>query len=150
MPGDAGQTAGGGCCCRLKRDARAPARDWNWKTTTHQNGETEKFRRALLVRRRLPKAGNPRRRAGYFFFFAALARGFAAALGFAGAFGFIASTGAAGLSPSTPLSGQILKAGHFWQPATIAMGQMVMMVPGGWRKTGEYARPRPHEVVCFA
>jgi hypothetical protein len=36
--------------------------------------------------------------------------------------------GSAGLtwSPITPLSGQILKAGHFAQPVTIAMGQRVM------------------------
>jgi hypothetical protein len=30
------------------------------------------------------------------------------------------------LSPITPLSGQILNAGHFWQPATMAIGQSVM------------------------
>jgi hypothetical protein len=36
---------------------------------------------------------------------------------------------AGGASPSTPLSGQILKAGHFWQPATTAIGQSVMGIP---------------------
>lgn len=36
---------------------------------------------------------------------------------------------AAGLSPSTPLRGQILKAGHFWHPATMAIGQTVMTIP---------------------
>ena len=53
----------------------------------------------------------------YFFFFAA-ARGFAA--------GLASGVGAGGLSPITPLSGQILNAGHFWQPATMAIGQSVM------------------------
>jgi hypothetical protein len=30
-------------------------------------------------------------------------------------------------SPSTPLSGQMEKAGHFWHPATTAIGQSVMV-----------------------
>ncbi len=59
----------------------------------------------------------------YFFRLAADLRGLAAA--------FASATGAGGLSPITPLSGQILKAGHFWQPATMAMGQMVMALPIG-------------------
>ena len=33
---------------------------------------------------------------------------------------------ALGASPNTVLSGQILKTGHFWQPVTRAMGQIVM------------------------
>ena len=36
------------------------------------------------------------------------------------------SSFALGASPITPLSGQILKAGHFSQPVTMAMGQSVM------------------------
>lgn len=35
------------------------------------------------------------------------------------------SSPALGASPITPLSGQILKAGHFAQPVTMAMGQSV-------------------------
>jgi hypothetical protein len=31
-----------------------------------------------------------------------------------------------GASPITDFRGQTLKAGHFWQPATIAIGQRVM------------------------
>lgn len=57
--------------------------------------------------------------AGYFFVFlredAGLDTGFSAL--------------ALGASPITSLSGQILKAGHFWQPATTAMGQSVMGIP---------------------
>lgn len=59
--------------------------------------------------------------AGYFFF-AAAARGFAADLGLA------FTCGAEGASPMTPFNGHILKAGHFWQPATMAMGQIVMVI----------------------
>jgi len=58
----------------------------------------------------------------YCFFFLAAARGFAA--------GGV-SAGAGGWSPSIVLSGQILKAGHFWQPATMAIGQMVIEIPPG-------------------
>lgn len=54
----------------------------------------------------------------YFLRFAPGARRFAGAIS--------GATGAGGLSPSTPFSGQILKAGHFWQPATMAIGQTVM------------------------
>jgi hypothetical protein len=58
----------------------------------------------------------------YFLFFAA-ARRFVTVLGLAWI------SGAGGLSPITPLSGQILKAGHFWQPAMMAIGQSVMGIP---------------------
>ena len=34
-----------------------------------------------------------------------------------------------GWSPITPLSGQTLNAGHFWQPTTIAIGQRVTEAP---------------------
>lgn len=49
--------------------------------------------------------------------------------GFAGA--AAATTAAGGMSPMTPLSGQILKIGHFLQPATMAIGQMVILIPLG-------------------
>ncbi len=38
-------------------------------------------------------------------------------------------SGAFGLSPISPLSGQILNAGHLWQPATMAIGQIVTGSP---------------------
>ena len=46
-------------------------------------------------------------------------------LGLADAVGFSAFVGTGGL-PMTPLSGQILKAWHFSQLLTMAMGQRVM------------------------
>ena len=42
-----------------------------------------------------------------------------------GAFG----SGVFGWSPIKRLSGQILNAGHFWQPTTMAIGQIVMGIP---------------------
>ena len=57
----------------------------------------------------------------YFVLRAAVLRGFAAVP--------VSAGGVAGVSPRTPLSGQILKAGHFLQPATMAIGQMVMVIP---------------------
>jgi hypothetical protein len=41
--------------------------------------------------------------------------------------------GLAGWSPSTVFSGQTLKAGHFRQPATIAIGQTVIFEPSAGR-----------------
>lgn len=41
----------------------------------------------------------------------------------------LASAGLA--SPITPFKGQILKAGHFSQPVTMAIGQRVMVAPVG-------------------
>jgi len=38
-------------------------------------------------------------------------------------------SGAFGWSPIKRLSGQILNAGHFWQPATMAIGQIVTGIP---------------------
>ena len=66
------------------------------------------------------------RRRGYFFCLLREAGEFFA--GLADLTG-LATTGAGlagGASPSADLSGQILKAGHFWQPTAIAMGQIFM------------------------
>jgi hypothetical protein len=38
-------------------------------------------------------------------------------------------SGTFGWSPIKRLSGQILNAGHFWQPATMAIGQIVTGIP---------------------
>jgi hypothetical protein len=46
--------------------------------------------------------------------------------GFATGFGAGLVSAALGISPSTDLTGQILKTGHFLQPTAMAMGQMVM------------------------
>jgi hypothetical protein len=98
-------------------------------------------------------AKSPQRPSGYCFFFrAAAARGFAAVLVLALALG--AGTGigvgAGGLSPIIPLSGQILKAGHFLQPTTMAIGQIVMGIPVMLTGRAQYARSSCQRVVCFA
>ena len=85
--------------------------------------------------RDLPPIGGHR----YFFRAAADLRGFAA--------GFASATGAGGLSPITPLSGQILNAGHFWQPATMAIGQRVMMIPVEVTRDAQYGARSPRRVV---
>jgi hypothetical protein len=89
----------------------------------HQNEVTAEIRCSQLVRRP-PKAApeNQQRLRGYFDFRAAARRLPA---------GFVSgcACAAGGLSPSTPLSGQILKAGHLLQPATTAIGQIVMGIP---------------------
>jgi hypothetical protein len=54
------------------------------------------------------------------------------------------------LSPITPLSGQILNAGHFWQPATMAIGQRVMMIPVEMTRDAQYGAWTPRRVVCAA
>ena len=74
-----------------------------------------------------------------------LGAGFILASG-SGVFG----SGVFGWSPSKRLSGQILNAGHFWQPATMAIGQIVMGNPvwsGG--KKAQYAPGAYRKVVCF-
>lgn len=77
----------------------------------------------------LPNAhpsGNPDSR--YLLFFREAAeRGFApvVALVFTSGVG----AGAGGMSPISPLAGQILKAGHFLQPTARAIGQRVMGIP---------------------
>jgi hypothetical protein len=43
-----------------------------------------------------------------------------------------------------------LKAGHFLQPATMAIGQMVMINPVGTTEVPQYAGGRCRKVVCFA
>ena len=50
----------------------------------------------------------------------------------------------------TPLSGQILKAGHFLQPATMAIGQIVIGNPADGLRVPEYGRDAHPEVVSFA
>jgi len=82
---------------------------------------------------RAARASRPRS-GRYFFLRAAAARGFFApaprlvpALVPALALGSDAAAG--GLSPIIPLSGHILKAGHLRQPATMAIGQIVMAIP---------------------
>jgi len=84
--------------------------------------------------------------ARYFLFRAEAARGFAAALVLASA----GAAGAGGLSPSTPLSGQILKAGHLRQPATMAIGQTVMAIPVDTNSIFQYVRRGPSKVVASA
>jgi hypothetical protein len=87
------------------------------------------------------------------------ARGFAAVLGlaFGLAFGLLfgatsaaAAGGAFGMSPSRVLAGQIRNAGHFWQPATMAIGQMVMGIPlDDCETTSQYGRECRPQVVGF-
>ena len=92
----------------------------------HQNGVAWKLCRPLLVRQHTLGVGIPHLKRGcYFFFFAAAARGFLGVAALAGT----SVDAAGGLSPITPLSGQILNAGHFLQPTAMAMGQMVMAIP---------------------
>ena len=57
------------------------------------------------------------------------ARGFAAAAVLALGRACGAGAGAAGMSPIKPLTGQILKMGHFLQPTAMAIGQRVMAIP---------------------
>ncbi len=78
----------------------------------------------------------------YFFRVAPDLRGFAA--------GFALAAGAGGLSPITPLSGQILNAGHFWQPATMAIGQRVMVIPVEVTRDAQYGAQAPRRVVGAA
>jgi hypothetical protein len=63
---------------------------------------------------------------GYFFcLFRAAGDFFAGLADFVG----LTTTGAGpvlGASPKADLSGQILKAGHFWQPTAMAIGQIFM------------------------
>jgi hypothetical protein len=95
------------------------------KCNAHQNGVRTKYIRSLLVRQGCAHAvaaeNHDGFRVDYFFLRAAALRGFVGAAAKAAGFD--------GWSPMTPLSGQILKAGHFWQPATMAIGQMVMGTP---------------------
>jgi hypothetical protein len=55
---------------------------------------------------------------------------------------FLASAGAAGgafgASPMTDFNGHTEKAGHFWQPATIAIGHSVMV--GLLNRSAAYAQ----------
>jgi hypothetical protein len=64
----------------------------------------------------------------FFLLFERVALDFAAAFFFAAVCLAAAGLAAAalGASPSKVFTGQILKAGHFWQPTARAMGQMVM------------------------
>jgi hypothetical protein len=82
----------------------------------------------------LALAESPRSLLDYDFFFRdGAVRGFAVVLVLALALALGcacgAGAGAAGMSPITPLSGQILKTGHFLQPTAMAIGQRVMGIP---------------------
>lgn len=85
---------------------------------------------------------------GYFFLRAAAARDFILALGLGLGLEGSAGSAAFGWSPIIPFSGHILKAGHFRQPATMAIGQTVMMIPFGNNLGSKYARHTPPKVVA--
>jgi hypothetical protein len=119
---------------RLGRDA---ARRRN-RNRRRAQGSRLTGRGSRLRGRKSAAAG---REQAYFCFFVARRRGFAGAA--------LAAAGG-GASPSTPLSGQTLKAGHFLQPATMAIGQMVMTVPGEGARVPQYAAGRRRVVVCVA
>jgi hypothetical protein len=82
------------------------------------------------------------------------AAGFGAGLGAVLGAGLAATTGggaAFGTSPSRVLTGQMRKAGHFWQPATMAIGHMVMEIPlDDCKVPSQYGGGRWPEVVGFA
>jgi hypothetical protein len=70
-------------------------------------------------------------------FAAPFAAGFAACLALGVGTGLAAVT--LGTSPSTDLTGQILKIGHFWHPTAMAMGQIVMARTLKQRRYGRLA-----------